>query len=152
MFLFIFIKNLELFERSDSEEFSYKFHSNINPSIETLDIMFFIGKIMAKALLDNLTINTCFNKLIYKMLLEEKVTLDDLIFIDKPVNIIFKFYKIQLYNSMKELKKLKDFEDLGIYFNVEYLRNGKLVSEDLIPNGSNIQIDSKNIDQYISKR
>jgi hypothetical protein len=47
--------------------------------------MFFIGKIIAKALLDNLTINTCFNKLIYKMLLEEKVILDDLVFIDKPV-------------------------------------------------------------------
>ena len=53
---------------------------------------------------------------------------------------------------MRELKKLKDFENLGIFFNVEYLRNEKLVSEDLIPNGSNIQVDSKNLDQYISKR
>jgi hypothetical protein len=33
-----------------------------------------------------LTVNTCFNKLIYKMILEEKVTLDDLIFINKPVS------------------------------------------------------------------
>ena len=58
----------------------------MNHSIETLDIMFFIGKIIAKALLDNLTVNTCFNKLIFKMLLEEKILLDDLVFIDKPVN------------------------------------------------------------------
>lgn len=47
--------------------------------------MFFLGKIIAKALLDNLTINACFNKLIYKMILNENIILDDLVFIDKPV-------------------------------------------------------------------
>jgi hypothetical protein len=57
-----------------------------------MDIFFFIGKIIAKALLDNLTINACFNKLIYKILLEEKIIFDDLIFIDKPVNISNKFF------------------------------------------------------------
>lgn len=55
--------------------------------------MFFIGKIIAKALLDNLTINTCFNKIIYKMLLNEKISLDDLVFIDKPVKHLFSFIK-----------------------------------------------------------
>jgi len=74
-----------LFEKSDSEEYSFRISKYINPSIETLDIMFFIGKIISKALLDNLTINACFNKLIYKMILNEKISLDDLVFIDKPV-------------------------------------------------------------------
>lgn len=88
---------LGLFEKSDSDDYSFRFSKHINPSIETLDIMFFIGKIIAKALLDNLTINACFNKLIYKMILDEKVTLEDLVFIDKPVinycifNKIFSF-------------------------------------------------------------
>jgi hypothetical protein len=64
--------------------------------METMDILFFLGKIIAKALLDNLTINACFNKLIYKIILEEKVIFDDLIFIDKPVKnkiyfILFNF-------------------------------------------------------------
>ena len=40
---------------------------------------------MAKALLDNLTINACFNKLIFKTILDEEVKLDDLVFIDKTV-------------------------------------------------------------------
>ncbi len=40
---------------------------------------------MGKALLDNLTINACFNKLLYKMILDELITLEDLVFIDKPV-------------------------------------------------------------------
>ncbi len=74
-----------MFEKSDSEEYSFRISKYINPSIETLDIMFFIGKIISKALLDNLTINACFNKLIYKMILNEKISLDDLVFIDKPV-------------------------------------------------------------------
>ena len=88
MIIFI-IYYLELFEKSDSDEYSFRFSRFINPSIETLDIMFFIGKIIAKALLDNLTINTCFNKIIYKMLLNESIILDDLVFIDKPVRMIF---------------------------------------------------------------
>lgn len=48
--------------------------------------MYFLGKIMAKALLDNLTVNACFNKIIYKMILLEKITLEDLVFIDKQVS------------------------------------------------------------------
>lgn len=47
-----------------------------------------IGKLIAKALLENITINLCFNKLIYKILLNEKVTFDDLIFINKPVRVL----------------------------------------------------------------
>jgi hypothetical protein len=78
---------LDLFELSETDDFSYKIHKNCQPIIENLDIFHFIGKIIAKALLDNLTINACFNKIIYKMLLEEEIKLDDLVFIDKPVTI-----------------------------------------------------------------
>ena len=55
--------------------------------MENLNIFNFIGKIIAKALLDNLTINACLNKIIYKMLLDEEIKLDDIVFIDKPVKI-----------------------------------------------------------------
>ncbi len=49
----------------------------------------FIGKVLAKALLDNLTINSCFNKLIFKIILDEEVKFEDLAFIDKTVNKAF---------------------------------------------------------------
>jgi hypothetical protein len=78
-----------LFEQSDTDLFSYKIHSLCVPSISNLDLFTFIGKIIAKALLDNLTVNSCFNKLIFKMILDEKITLDDLVFIDKPVSLSF---------------------------------------------------------------
>ena len=74
-----------MFELSDTADFSYKIHRDSEPTIENLDTFNFIGKITAKALLDNLTVNTCFNKMIYKMILEEEIHLDDLVFIDKPV-------------------------------------------------------------------
>jgi len=46
-----------------------------------------IGKLISKALLENITINLCFNKLIYKIILSEKITFEDLIFINKPVDL-----------------------------------------------------------------
>jgi hypothetical protein len=42
---------------------------------------------MAKALIDNITINLCFNKFFYKLILEEDIAFEDLVFIDRPVRI-----------------------------------------------------------------
>jgi hypothetical protein len=70
-------------------DFSYKIHKNTQPSIKNLDMFNFIGKVLAKALLDNLTINSCFNKLIFKIILDEEVKFEDLAFIDKTVNKAF---------------------------------------------------------------
>ncbi len=50
------------------------------------------------------------------------------------------------------MKKIDKLDDLGIYFSIEYILNGKLVSEDLIPNGSRIHISKENLDEYIKKR
>jgi hypothetical protein len=88
---------LNIFEKADTDEYSFCIHSNCLASIENLDLFYFIGKILAKALLDNLTVNACFNKLIYKLILDEKLELDDLIFINKPVifllNLAISFIK-----------------------------------------------------------
>jgi hypothetical protein len=46
-----------------------------------------MGYLIAKAFLENVTINLCFNKLIYKIIMSEKIAIEDLIFINKPVNI-----------------------------------------------------------------
>jgi hypothetical protein len=78
---------LGLFEKADTEEYSFCISQNCITSIDNLDLFYFIGKILAKALLDNLTVNACFNKMIYKMILDEQFTLDDLIFINKPVKL-----------------------------------------------------------------
>ena len=138
-----------LFERSDTDEVSYIIKKNIKNDKETLNKFYFIGKILAKALLENLTVNCCLNKVIYQLILKEDIKFDDLIFIDKP-----------LYNSLNNLKKLKEEESdvdniafCEIYFSYDYKDDkGNLVTKDLIPNGKNILVTKNNLNKYIEKR
>ena len=136
-----------LFERSDTDEVSYIIKKNISKSEENLNKYFFIGKILAKALLENLTVNCCFNKVIYQLILEDKIEFKDLIFIDKP-----------LYNSLKNLKEMKkkggdDIALCEIYFSYQYRdEKGNLCYQDLIQNGNDILVTKDNLDLYIKKR
>ena len=59
---------------------------NDNKSYEEILLYYdFIGKIMGKALFDKITIKGNFNKILIKLLLDEKVVLDDLDYFDKSV-------------------------------------------------------------------
>ena len=137
--------NLHLSVKSDTDDFSYI----INPFLKRNKLNYkyfdFIGKLIAKALIDNITVNICFNKLIYKMILQESVLFDELVFINKP-----------FYDSIKNLKETKQNEDigcneLGLYYNIDIKDiNGKIHSLDIINNGKNIPVS--NIDDYINKR
>jgi hypothetical protein len=54
---------------------------------------------------------------------------------------------------LSKLKAYKEsLEDFEIYFCVEYECGGKIVSEELVPNGSNIKVTQHNLDDYITKR
>ena len=138
-----------LFERSDTDEFSYLIKRNIRTDRETLDKYYFIGKVLAKALLENLTVNCCLNKVIYQLILKEKIKFEDLLFIDKP-----------LYNSLKNLIKLKeesnDTDNVAfceIYFSCVYKDDkGNLITTNLIPNGNDILVTKNNLNLYIQKR
>ena len=147
LFQKILDKDTGLFQRSDTDEVGYVIKPNLYPSKELLDQYYFIGKVLAKALLENLTVNCCFNKVIYQLILGEKIELNDLVFIDRP-----------LYKSMKHLISMK--EECGenialceIYFTFDYEgENGRYHQEDLIENGSNILVTQDNLDEYIDKR
>ena len=138
-----------LFERSDTDEFSYIIKRNIKKDKENLEKYFFIGKILAKALLENLTVNCCLNKVIYQLILKEKIKFEDLLFIDKP-----------LYNSLKDLIKLKEesktIDNVAfceIYFSYQYRDDkGHLITQNLIPNGDDILVTKDNLNLYIEKR
>ena len=136
-----------LFELSDTEEVSYIVKKNITNEQKNLDKYFFIGKVLAKALMENLTVNCCFNKVIYQLILGEKIEYKDLIFIDK-----------QLYNSLKNLITMK--EECGdnialceIYFSYQYKdEKGNMCFQDLIENGNDVLVTKDNFDLYIEKR
>lgn len=134
---------LVLFEKADTNEFSYIIKKNLTPSPKNLEYFQFIGKLIAKALLDNITLNLCFNKLVYKMILNEVIRFEDLIFIDRP-----------LYTSLSELKKssgVTSIEDLCLYYVYEYQDiEGNLITDELIKNGADTLVTD--INDYIQKR
>ena len=136
-----------LFERSDTDEVSYIISHNSSKNKENLDKYYFIGRILAKALLENLTVNCCFNKVIYQLILGEKIEFNDLIFIDKP-----------LYNSLKNLMTMKEecSDNIAlceIYFSYQYHdERGDVCYQDLIENGNDILVTKENFDLYIEKR
>ena len=147
LFQKILDRDTGLFQRSDTDEVGYIIKPNLYPSQDLLNKYFFIGRVLAKALLENLTVNCCFNKVIYQLILGEKIELNDLVFIDRP-----------LYNSMKHLVSMKEecAENIAlceIYFTFDYEdENGRYHQENLIENGSNILVTKYNLNEYIDKR
>lgn len=135
-------KELGLFEKSDCDDYSFVPKRSLAPIKQNFEYFDFIGFIIAKALLENITINLCFNKIIYKMLINEPVHFEDLKYIDK-----------QLYLSLKDLRNYDPevLKDLCLYYVYEY-KNEKeeLISEEIIPNGSEILVND--INDYIEKR
>lgn len=136
-------EDLHLFEKAETDEFSLKINSKLEPTERNIQIFNFIGKLLAKALLENLTINTCFNKYIYKIILEEPIEFQDLAFIDHP-----------LYNSLCELKKMEDLNEQELPFIKQYNNEetNEVITEEFITNGENITLTQENFDLYVKCR
>ena len=136
-------KEMNLFEKSENDEISYVFNKNLNEtSFWSFKYFEFIGKLMAKSIIDNITINLSFNILIYKLILEEKVLFEDLKNIDT-----------YLYSSLLSLKNMKpeDLDSMEIYYTYQYENSeGKLVTDELIEGGEDIKVTD--INDYIDKR
>ena len=138
---------LKLFVVSDSNDFSYIINPFLKHTKDNFKYFSFIGKLLGKALLDNVTINVCFNKLIYKMILQEDIVFEDLTFIDNP-----------LHSSLQNLKEIfstgagEDFyEGLGIYYSIDMEDvNKKKHTLDLEEGGIDKVVS--NINDYITKR
>ena len=136
---------LKLFIVSDSNEFSYIINPFLSHNKENFEYFSFIGKLIAKALFDNITVNICFNKLIYKMILQEEILFKDLLFID-----------YSLYTSLKNLKgtnlaQNNKNNNLELYYSIEMKDvYNHMHSLELIEKGREIPLT--NIDDYISKR
>lgn len=143
-------EKLKLFVVSDANEFSYIINPFLSHKKDNFAYFTFIGKLIVKALFDNITVNICFNKLIYKMILQEKITYDDLVFIDSP-----------LYSSLKNLKETHLFDnpkenestikDLELYYGLEMKDNyNHMHSLELQPNGRKTPL--LDLDDFIKKK
>lgn len=145
-------EQLKLFIPGESSDISYILNPFLMQNEKNFEYCRLIGILLAKAVIQSVTINICFNKLIYKMILCEKIEFEDLIFIDS-----------QLYNSLKNLK-----ENLELY-NIDGNGGNDLIKElelnysiemkdcynhihsfELMENGRNIIVE--NLDDFIQKR
>ena len=132
-------EKLNLFIPSETDIFSYIINPLLKRNNTNFKYFSLIGKLIAKALIDNITVNICFNKIIYKMILQEQIEINELVFIDKP-----------LYDSLQNLKNV-DLTDLEIYYNINMKDvNNNVHSFDIKSNGINIHV--RDIDDYINKR
>mgnify|MGYP002624736050 CR=1 FL=1 len=125
----------KLFVKADTADFSLKIFSEKNFDKKKLKIFDFIGKIFVIALLNELTLNSCFNIYIYKIILDEPVQNEDLVFIDSGI-----------YHSIEKLKNIEDFSNLELYFaENEKDENGNVNSVNLVLDGSNIAVTKENV-------
>ena len=136
-------KEMKLFERSECDEISYIFNKNLDENSSwSFEYFRFIGKLMAKSIIDNITINLSFNILIYKLILEEEIQFEDLKNIDQ-----------YLYSSLLSLKHMspEDIDNMEIYYTYQYKGlDGKLKTDELIKGGEGIKVTD--INDYIDKR
>ena len=146
-------EQLKLFVPGESNDISYILNPFLMQNEENFKYCRLIGLLLTKAIIQNVTINICFNKLIYKMILCEKIEFGDLIFIDS-----------QLYNSLKNLKENLEFydineneninniiKDLGLDYSIEMKDcYNHTHSFELNKNGRNIIVE--NLDDFIQKR
>ena len=132
----------KIFIKAETNDYSIKVYNDKNFSKNKLKIFEFIGKIFVLALLNNLTINSCFNIYIYKIILDEPVEIKDLIFIDS-----------EIYHSIQKLQNLENFSNLELYFaENEKDEKGNVNSINLILDGANVPVTKENMDFYFQKK
>ena len=143
-------EKLKLFIVSDTNEFSYIINPFLSHKPENFEYFTFIGKLIVKALFDNITVNICFNKLIYKMILQKEITYNDLVFIDNP-----------LFTSLKNLKETGLFQNaeqnlefikgLEMYYSIEMKDvYNHMHSLELIEKGRDMRLID--LEDFIKKR
>lgn len=107
---------------------------------EELKYYEFIGKVIAKALFDKITLNVNFNYILIKQFLKKPLTISDIA-----------YYDIDLYTSLNSILTSKQFDsDLPFTWN---MRNefDELIDVELIPNGRNAYVNESNKETFVQK-
>lgn len=117
--------------------------SNSSPTFhkdDELKYYEFIGKVIAKALFDKITININLNYILIKQLLKRSLSLTDIA-----------YYDIDLFTSLSSILSNKQLEPvLPFTWNIRN-ENGELIDIELVPNGRNVYVDESNKKQFVAK-
>jgi E3 ubiquitin-protein ligase HUWE1 len=135
----MFNPNFALFSLTDN---GVSFHPNTNSSINPDHLHFFrfVGRMIGKAIYDDMLLECHFSKPFYKMILGEDLSFEDVESLDNSI-----------YKSPREYLKEEDVESLYAFFAVNHERFGKKEDYELIPGGQNIQVTNENVKEYVEK-
>ena len=100
-----------------------------------------LGFVIARALYDDRLIDIPLNSLFWDLILNRPVTFDSIFKVDK---YIAKF--IHEHLEYINTNKYPNYDDIDLYFEVPWNNE-----QPLIPNGSEIKVNARNINQYISE-
>ena len=126
---------------ADAKQFSFVIDERTN-SEQSFQMFQFIGRLFAKAIFDNIPINLCLNRVIYKFLLGKSIELEDI-----------KDFDLNIYNSLVYIRDNSiDSEDLiEEYFTYNKQEIGGFTSEvEMIPGGASVRVKDANKHQFIS--
>lgn len=114
-------------------------------SKERLDVIRFVGKMVGKAVFENILVESEFSPLFLNVLLGKRNSFDDLRYLDEQI--------YQSMRSMQDMYKQKyDIEELGLVFEVDHINeNNQLEMKELVPNGSEVKVTRNNFWEYVMR-
>jgi hypothetical protein len=137
-----FDPQLGLFEPVHTADGLLCYRINLNSGLANdlhLQYFRFLGRIMAKGLLDGYTVPCHLTPDLYKHLIGEPICLDDLNLVDP-----------QLGKSMIDVLECGDVDSLSLDFTTAVWELGVTNQVELVENGANIPVTGDNVEKYLS--
>ena len=139
----LFNPKQNLFTRTNTKKVMYLPNENSDKLIENyLDYYYYCGQITAKALYERIPIKAYFSKIIFKKLLDEEVTIEDM-----------KYCDLELYESMQYIlnSQITKGDSLSNFTCTKKDPiSGKIITIELKENGANIQVDDSNKVEFVN--
>ncbi|KAF9765073.1 E3 ubiquitin-protein ligase ptr1 [Nosema granulosis] len=130
---------LQLFVYTSEKKTSVLPSRNSSKNPDHLLYFRFVGRILAKSILERITLDLHIEKCAYKYILGKKCELGDLEAIDP-----------QFYNSLIWIRNNPIENVVHLTFSTEYTEDGETKIVDLKPNGRNIVVTDENKEEYIN--
>ena len=137
-------KNNLFCENPFKSSYNGTFIINLKYDKKKLGYFQFFGKLMVKAIVDNVYMNEHLNLTVIKNLLNKKIELEEM-----------KFYDLSVYNSLKTILETKiesneNLKEMTFTYNLTD-GNGKIYEIELVPEGKNMYLTDENKNTFIEK-
>jgi hypothetical protein len=133
-----FTNSIGLFRLTRTDEISYTIKESSQQIGDFKKRFEFFGLMLAKAIFDEIPLNLCLNKLVYRLILDPNSTIyfEDI-----------KDYDTAVYNSLKYMRDndIDDDEYFEFYFQHEF--DGEMFS--LVPGGDTLRVTDQNKEEYL---